>query len=105
MLFFGGSRKKSSTKAVPYSTTLINSSDRYFEDPEKHSFKFSGTVVSDVGCVRTNNEDNYILGKYMNTNSSDHSEVSVSFSDGIGEWQFAGVFDGMGGAVIPPLSS
>lgn len=105
MLFFGGSRKKSPTKAVPYSTTLINSSDHYSEDPKKQSFKFSGTVVSDVGCVRTNNEDNYILGKYMNTNSSDHSEVSVSFSEGAGEWQFAGVFDGMGGGEMGELAS
>ena len=105
MLIFSGSRKKSSAKAVPYSTTLINSSDRCSEDHEKRSFKFSGTVVSDVGCVRADNEDNYILGKYMNTNSSDHSEVSVSFSDGIGEWQIAGVFDGMGGGEMGELAS
>lgn len=105
MLIFSGSRKKSSAKAVPYSTTLINSSDRCSEDHEKRSFKFSGTVVSDVGCVRADNEDNYILDKYMNTNSSDHSEVSVSFSDGIGEWQIAGVFDGMGGGEMGELAS
>ena len=105
MLFFGGSRKKSSTKAGPYSTTLINSSDHHSAGLEKPLYKFSGTVVSDVGCIRTNNEDNYILGKYMNTNSSDHSEVSVSFSDGAGEWQFAGVFDGMGGGEMGELAS
>lgn len=105
MLFFGGNRKKSLTKAGPYSTTLINGSDHHSADPEKPCYKFSGTVVSDVGCVRTNNEDNYILGKYMNTNSSDHSEVSVSFSEGAGEWQFAGVFDGMGGGEMGELAS
>lgn len=105
MLFFGGNRKKNTTKAAPYSTSLIGCSEHHLTTPEKSYFRFSGTVVSDVGCVRTNNEDNYILGKYLNTNSSDHSEVSVSFSDGAGEWQFAAVFDGMGGGEMGELAS
>ncbi len=60
------------------------------------SVSFSGSVVSTVGCVRTNNEDNYILDGHMNDYSSDHSKVSVSGSDTIGSWHFAGVFDVMG---------
>lgn len=105
MLYFGNSRKKKSTKSMPHSTTLINDPDYYSESPEEHYFKFSGVVVSDVGCVRTNNEDNYLLGKYMNTNSSDRSEVSVSFYECALKWQFAGVFDGMGGGEMGELAS
>lgn len=72
---------------------------------ENSGFGFEGTVISDVGCVRSNNEDNYILGGHMNVNSSDHSEVSVSISAVSGEWQFAGVFDGMGGGEAGELAS
>lgn len=66
---------------------------------------FSGAVVSDVGCVRANNEDNYVLGKHMNSSSSDHSEVSFSVSGDSCSWQFAGVFDGMGGGEIGEQAS
>ncbi len=105
MLFFGGTHKKNSNTTLPYNTTLIHSSVRGAGETRKDRFKLSAAVVSDVGCVRANNEDNYILGKYMNTNSSDHSEVSVSFCEGSGEWHFAGVFDGMGGGEMGELAS
>lgn len=105
MLFLSGLHKKN------FSTTLINNktSNRNFAGGEmetgKGAFKLSATVVSDVGCVRENNEDNYILGKYINTNSSDHSEASVSFCENSGKWHFAGVFDGMGGGEVGELAS
>lgn len=57
---------------------------------------FWGSVISDIGCVRTTNEDNYALCKYMNTDSKERSGISV-FLPTFGEWKFAGVFDGMGG--------
>lgn len=69
------------------------------------SLPFSGSVVSDAGRVRPNNEDNYVLGKYINLHSAAHSEVSVSFSDTSGQWQLAGVFDGMGGGEMGELAS
>lgn len=72
---------------------------------KKRVFGFFGTVVSDVGRIRFNNEDNYILGKNMNVHSSDHSEASVSFPAGAGVWRIAGVFDGMGGGEMGELAS
>ena len=56
-----------------------------------------GYAVSDVGRVRTNNEDNYILDGYMNKQSADHSEHFASIPEEDCGWHFAGVFDGMGG--------
>lgn len=71
----------------------------------EQKFGFSGSVVSDVGRIRPNNEDNYVLGRYMNSNSSDRSEIAVSVSNSTDEWQFAGVFDGMGGGEAGELAS
>lgn len=58
---------------------------------------FTGSALSDVGCVRPNNEDNYILETHMNRASSDYSECSVPLSDPSIHWHFAAVFDGIGG--------
>lgn len=58
---------------------------------------FAGSVVSDIGCLRPNNEDNYVLDRYMNDNSDACSEVAVSVTDRTDQWHFAAVFDGMGG--------
>lgn len=58
---------------------------------------FIGYAISDVGCVRDNNEDNYILDLQMNRKSADHSEHFLAAEAGDNEWHFAGVFDGMGG--------
>lgn len=70
-----------------------------------HRMSFSGIVVSDVGCVRENNEDNYILEAHTNTGSCDHSEASVSVTDWSLRWHFAGVFDGMGGGELGEIAS
>lgn len=105
MFNFGANRKKAPAKASCSTTLLGNRENIRDERVEKRGFGFAGAVVSDVGCVRSNNEDNYVLGRYMNVNSSDHSEVSVSFSDASGVWQFAGVFDGMGGGEMGELAS
>lgn len=59
---------------------------------------FSGAVISDVGCVRKNNEDNFVFWKNRNRDSVDRCRIEVSFSDwSEGEWHLACVFDGMGG--------
>lgn len=105
MFIFGANRKRALAKAS-YSTKLPDSRKKFGDDQlEESGFVFSGAVVSNVGCVRSNNEDNYVLGRHMNVNSSDHSEASVSFSDTSGVWQFAGVFDGMGGGEMGELAS
>lgn len=66
---------------------------------------FSGSAVSDVGCVRENNEDNYLLELHMNEASNDHSAFSVSMCDRWKYWHLAGVFDGMGGGELGELAS
>lgn len=64
---------------------------------------FSAAVVSDVGLLRPNNEDNYILGNRINDQSSDRSEAAL---DGPPEmWRIAGVFDGMGGGEMGEAAS
>lgn len=106
MFNFGANRKKAPVRASSHYTTLLGNPEEIQNMcTEKNGFSLAASVVSDVGCVRPNNEDNYILGRYMNVNSSDHSEVSVSFSDASGAWQFAGVFDGMGGGEMGELAS
>jgi protein phosphatase len=55
----------------------------------------TGAVVSDVGCLRDNNEDNFILGKHINANCGNFSEALMERNED--PWVFAGVFDGMGG--------
>ncbi len=66
---------------------------------------FSGSAVSDVGCVRENNEDNYLLELHINEESADHSAFSVSMSNQSRHWHLAGVFDGMGGGEQGELAS
>lgn len=65
-------------------------------------FTFSGWVVSDLGRVRENNEDNFLLGPHYNTDSRDHITASHSAPEG---WTLAGVFDGMGGGEAGELAS
>lgn len=64
------------------------------KEPVKQ-FSFAGAAVSDIGCIRFRNEDNYILGGHFNGRCEDYSEVS-RFHANAG-WEIAGVFDGMGG--------
>lgn len=66
---------------------------------------FTGAAVSDVGCLRPNNEDNYILENDFNENSSEHSESSVVFAEMAGMWHVAGVFDGLGGGEMGEAAS
>lgn len=56
----------------------------------------SAAAHSDVGSVRENNEDNYLLGSYRNTESADHSEAHIA-PRRMGDCFIAAVFDGMGG--------
>lgn len=64
---------------------------------DSRTIGFAGAAVSDIGCLRPNNEDNFILGNNFNESSSDHSEASAAFAEMTGRWHIAGVFDGMGG--------
>ena len=57
--------------------------------------KLIGYVVSDVGHIRKNNEDNFLLGNCLNENSSKSEKASMCQESG--NWTCIGVFDGMGG--------
>lgn len=76
---------------------LIPEHHRKNEGKKKADFSILGSVVSDAGYIRSNNEDNYILGIYRNTKSASRSEMTLSPADIQIPWLFAGVFDGMGG--------
>ena len=45
---------------------------------------FCCSVSSDVGRLRPNNEDNYILDRYMNEHSQSNSQASLSLRDQTG---------------------
>lgn len=106
MFIFDSTKKGTSPKAISPIAKLLGIGKKHREVPNKENgFGFNGSVVSDVGCLRSNNEDNFILGPYMNVDSSDRSEFSFSVSDVSGVWQFAGVFDGMGGGEMGELAS
>lgn len=55
------------------------------------------TAVSDTGCVRRNNEDNYLLDIYINESCGNRSEVSAFLPWRPSGWNLIGIFDGMGG--------
>lgn len=87
-------------KKSPWASILsrvIPEHHRKNADERKAGFCIQGSVVSDVGYIRSNNEDNYVLGIYRNTTSASHSEITLAPTDIQTPWLFAGVFDGMGG--------
>lgn len=71
----------------------------FFQTHENVSvpYRIEAFAVSDIGCVRSNNEDNYILGNNINEQSLEHSRSPVFVTKTIDKAFFAGVFDGMGG--------
>ena len=89
-----------------YQKPLSSKEGENVKEPlEAEGTYFSGCVISDIGCVRSANEDNYVMCKHMNTDLKEHSEAFVSFPQTPGEWRFAGVFDGMGGGEMGELAA
>ena len=62
-------------------------------------------VVSDVGLIRGNNEDNYILDTCMNVNADRHIQAQTTFEALKDQWHLFGVFDGMGGGEKGEIAS
>lgn len=62
---------------------------------EQKTHNIVGFCISDVGKVRKNNEDNFLLGHCLNEKGENYRESH--FYGKIGEWTCAGIFDGMGG--------
>lgn len=60
-------------------------------------FFVSGHVISNVGLKRPDNEDNYLINQFMNETSAYISEADFASQKKDMTWQWAGVFDGMGG--------
>lgn len=60
-------------------------------------------VSSDVGLLRSNNEDNFLMGRHTNPSCCNHCEAFVESSNDV--WFFAGVFDGMGGGDIGEVAA
>lgn len=54
-------------------------------------------VYSDVGIVRANNEDNFLLDGFFNTSSEDRILQEVEVTQGAAPWHMFAIFDGMGG--------
>lgn len=54
-------------------------------------------VVSDVGRLRPNNEDNFLLGSFINESCAPQSAMTLDTPRTPSGWLLAGVFDGMGG--------
>ena len=75
-----------------------------FDLLKRKSRGLSAVVCSDLGCERENNEDNYLLGAYMNSESADKSEAKI-FLRGGDKPCIAAVFDGMGGGESGELAS
>lgn len=107
MFLFGLNRRKERIQAdYPHDTVLLGKRENSYDETSVEILcGFSGAAVSDVGCIRENNEDNYIFEKNINRDSSDRSEIACSLARVSGEWHFAGVFDGMGGGEMGELAS
>lgn len=69
----------------------------HMEDSGKRFSGFFGTVASDMGLRRQNNEDNYVLGQCVNEECEKNAIVSVFVPSLRSGWNLVGIFDGMGG--------
>lgn len=69
----------------------------YDSNAQSVIFGFSGAVISDIGCMRARNEDNFVFERNMNWDSADRCKMDISFSKVSNEWHVACIFDGMGG--------
>ena len=84
--------------------SLKNSSiDGTRHQPE--TTRIVAAVVSNVGNSRENNEDNFLIGDFINMSSSDHCDHTSMFNISLGSWHLFGVFDGMGGGEMGELAS
>lgn len=104
-MFFHFLRRKIGMKSGARSKAASGNPDSGEAAATQPGGGFKGAAVSDVGCVRPNNEDNFVLGKSMNDESLDHREAVLSSGCMAGTLQFAGVFDGMGGGEKGELAS
>ena len=72
---------------------------------EKTDSGFFAAVASDVGLVRQNNEDNYLLHSCINENCKETSGAAGFIPSAPGSWKMICVFDGMGGGAKGELAA
>ncbi len=72
----------------------------------KTGMEIRAAVVSDAGCRRTNNEDNYLLAQNYNKTSALKSKDDIIYRiRSPNMWVTMGVFDGIGGGESGELAS
>ncbi len=62
-----------------------------------HELNISAHVISNIGLKRIHNEDNYLINQSMNKTSQYVSEEELKTEKRMESWNWAAVFDGMGG--------
>lgn len=77
----------------------------YGNTSQQRLYGFSGAAISDIGCTRANNEDNFVFGKNINYECADHCLINVAFSHFSNDWHVACVLDGMGGGEMGEVAS
>lgn len=68
-------------------------------------YVLKGCVISDIGCYRENNEDNFLFDMSINEGSEDQIALLSGRVSSAGEWRCSAVFDGMGGGEKGELAS
>ena len=68
-------------------------------------FHFSGCVISDAGCVRSQNEDNFLLMDQINELCENHYKISTVEQKNVKNWLLAGVFDGISSTEMAEIAS
>lgn len=69
------------------------------QHPKNGGYGFWGSVVSDVGCVRSRNEDNFLFLNQVNAQCRDDCRLSASRESVAELWMLAGVFDGVSSSI------
>lgn len=84
-------------KRSKYRMTDIHSAatDVSGKQAEVHIFGSSGCVISDMGCIRSTNEDNFLLMDQINEMCKNHYKMPVVEQGKPKNWLLAGVFDGI----------
>lgn len=68
-------------------------------------FGFSGCVISDIGCVRSQNEDNFLLMDQINELCENHYKISTVEQKEVKKWLLAGIFDGISSTEMAEMAS
>lgn len=68
-------------------------------------FGFSGCVISDIGCVRFQNEDNFLLMDQINELCENYYKISTVGQKEVKSWLLAGIFDGISSTEMAEMAS